>query len=369
MRNSSEHKTGRMVAVLFALLVLPALLVGNRAFPCRAAEPTTSVPDPPTHRLTDIATRQPRFRGDFYGWLSTAAVLLARPDRDHPRGVLFQHELTSGRELALPALTTLYNQADGGSILQISPDGQWVLWWTGKSHEVAIHGARLDGSGHFQVPKAKAEWDNLYLFWMADSRRFVELAMPEKNRFTRAILRNVEKPEEAEIVPIRESNPLQSACAVAGRDIALAQGDLLISLPCALSGYGPVEPVLKIGVTAILNPSLRADGESPLTAPCKINTFCGAALSARSDRIAWLTAEVSNRGETRVALCVSRLDGSRWTEIGFERTVKPDIGFGEHLEQFLSQSPGTLHWLPDGKTLSFFYKGDFYTVPAPDLRP
>jgi len=355
-----------ITAAIRGILLLAAFVASISTPPGVAAAPAPgSVPDRASRRLSDISTRHPRLDGDFYGWLSNDAFLLARTDRDHPRGVLFRRELASGRETPLPALTALYNQADGGSILRISPDGQWVLWWTGKIHDVGIHGARLDGSAHFQVPKAKAEWDNLYLFWLADSRRFVELAMPVKNKFTRALVRSVEKPQVAETLPITDASPFQSVCAIAGRDIALASGDRLIALPCALNGYGPIESNPTIGMTAILNPKIGADQTLPFDLPGKANTFCGVALSARSDRIGWIVAELPQEGETRVALCVSRLDGSHWAEIGFEQTAKPDTGFGDHLEKFMSESPGTMQWLPDGKSLSFFYKGDLYTVPAP----
>ena len=131
------------------------------------------------------------------------------PDKDYPRGKLARRNLTTGEETPLPALTKLYNKADGGSILQISPDGQWVLWWDMKIHDVSIYGARLDGSESFRVQKAKAEWDNLYLFWLGDSRRFVELALsvsPKGQKFTHALTRSVDKPNVAESVPIPNSN-------------------------------------------------------------------------------------------------------------------------------------------------------------------
>ncbi len=165
--------------------------------------------DGPAPKLVDIATRHPRFAGEFYGWLSADAFLLALPDKDYPRGKLARRNLTTGEETPLPALTKLYNKADGGSILQISPDGQWVLWWDMKIHDVSIYGARLDGSESFRVQKAKAEWDNLYLFWLGDSRRFVELALsvsPKGQKFTHALTRSVDKPNVAESVPIPNSN-------------------------------------------------------------------------------------------------------------------------------------------------------------------
>ncbi len=319
----------------------------------------------PGRRLSDIATRQPRFEGDFYGWLSNDSFLLARVDRDNPRGVLFKRELASGRETALPALTKLYNQADGGCILQISPDGRWVFWWTGKIHEVAIHVSRLDGSGHLQVAKAKADTDNLDVFWLSDSRRFVELAMPRLGKFTRALVRHVEKPDVVEELPIAESNPLQDACAVAGREVALAGGDRLIALPCSLHGYGPIDANDAIGDSGLLIGKGAGDQRSPIVPPPKSNAFCGAALGPRCDRIAWLVASASDENETRVGLWTTRLDGRQWTPVGFEATGKPDTGFGEHLETFMAEAPGSVRWLPDGKSLSFFYKGDLYTVPAP----
>ena len=65
-----------------------------------------------------------------------------------------------------------------------------------------------------------------------------------------------------------------------------------------------------------------------------------------------------------MSVWVSRLDGSDWLELGQQETPAPDGGFGEHLMKFQAGSPGALTWLPDGKTLSFFYRGDLYTLPV-----
>ena len=187
----------------------------------KVAEGKPPAPDGPPRKLLDIATRRPRFDAEFDGWLSTDALLLALPDKSCPRGKLVRRNLTTGEETPLPALTKLYNQADGGGIPQISPDGQWVPWWDGKVHDVSIYGARLDGSGAFRIPKAKAQWDNLYLFWLRDSRHFVELALtvsPQgQQKFTHVLTRSVDKPDVAESAPIPDTSPLQeAACCVAG---------------------------------------------------------------------------------------------------------------------------------------------------------
>ncbi len=347
------------------LLIQRAFAIEPAKSALQAEPPMRVVQGGPAPRLSDISTRHPRFDGDFYGWITADAFLLARTDREHPRGGLYRRELASGRESPLPKLTDLYNQADGGSVLQISPDGQWVLWWTGKVHEVAIHGAKLDGSAHFQVPKAKAERDNLDVFWLTDSRRFVELAMPHGNKYTAALVRNTEKPELSESLRITADSPLQAACAVAGRDVVLAADDQLIALPCGLNSYGSVDPSLVIGISGVLNPKIAVDRTSSIKLPSKSMMSCGVAGGASSDRIAWLIASTSENNETSVGLWVSGLDGANWQKIGFERTSKPDTGFGEHLAKFMRESPGSIQWLPDGKSLSFFYKGELFTVPAP----
>jgi RNA polymerase sigma factor (sigma-70 family) len=317
-------------------------------------------------KLVDIATRHPRFAGDFYGWLSTDALLLALPDKDYPRGKLVRRNLTTGEETPLPALTKLYNKADGGCIPQISPDGQWVLWWDMKIHDVSIYGARLDGSGSFRVPKAKAQWDNLYLFWLTDSRHFVELALTvsaKGQQFTRALTRSVDKPNVAESLPIPESSPLQAACCFAGTDIALAAGDRLVALPWGLRGYGGVEPQFTIGEAGV-GPNGKPDRTSTVSAPPGSTLRCGAAISPCSDCIAWLAAKNKKGGGTIVSIWVSRLDGSDWRELGWQEAPDPDIGFGDHLGKFMAAAPGGLLWLPDGKTLSFSFKGDLYTIPV-----
>jgi hypothetical protein len=240
-----------------------------------------------------MPSRRPRFTGDFYGWLSTDAFLLALPDKDYPRGKLVRRDLTTGEETPLPAVTRLYNKADGGSIPQISPDGQWALWWDMKTHDVSIYGARLDGSGSFRVPNARSQWDNLYLFWRGDSRHFVELVLavsPRGQKFTHAVTRSVDKPNVAESVPIPESSPLQAACCIAGTDIAVAAGDRLIALDWSLHGFGTPAPKFTIG-EAGLGPKARPDRTRAVTSPPGSTLRCGAALSPHSDRIAWLVAK------------------------------------------------------------------------------
>ena len=317
-------------------------------------DPAPAAAQPPAvgpRKLLDLATRRPRFEGDFYGWLSADAFLLAHADKDCPRGRLVRRDLTTGKETPLPALTKLYNQADGGSILQPSPDGQWVLWWDMKVHDVSIYGARLDGSGSFRVPKAKAAWDNLYLFWMADGRRFVELALtvsPEGQRFTRALIHSVDKPEAVDSTPIPASSPLQAACCIAGTDVALAARDRLVALPWSLHGYGGDGSKFTIGEAGI-GPKAKPDRTSTAEPPPGTTMRCGAAVSPASDRIAWLAARDKQGGGTVVSVWVSGLDGADWQEVGSVDAPAPDTGFGEHLLKFQAGAPGAWHGCPTAR--------------------
>jgi hypothetical protein len=334
---------------------------GSRPEDDEAPEDLPRDPHAP-RRLTDIATRHPRFDAHFYGWLTPTTLLLARSDETYPRHKLFRHDLSKGEETPLLTLTKLYNQADGGSFPQISPDGKWVLWWDGKVHNVTIYGARLDGTGHFQIPKAKAEWDNMYLFWLADSRRFVELVMPRGHKFTHASIRGVDKPEVAETVPIPESSPLQAACCMAGADIAVAAGDRLIAFHWGLDGIGGVGPKTTIGEVG-LGPKASPDRTSTVAPPPGSTFRCGGAISPHSDRIAWLVGKPKKGGGNVVSIWVSRLDGSGWREMGSQEVIDPE-GKGGGFPTKHMVAPYRLRWLPDGKTLSFLY-GDLYTIPVP----
>ena len=154
-------------------------------------------------------------------------------------------------------------------------------------------------------------------------------------------------------------------CAIAGRDIVLAADDQLIALPCALHGYGSVGAKLMLGRSGVLNLQLKSKEETfPLVLPEQTTMICGAALSPRSNQIAWLLASATANEAFRVSLWCSGTDGSHWNVVGFELTVKPDTGFGEHLQKFSIDAPGDIQWLPDGKSLSFFYHGELYTVPV-----
>ena len=318
--------------------------------------------DGPAPKLVDIATRHPRFSGDFYGWLSTDAFLLALPDKDSPRGKLVPPQPGQRRGDAPAGPDQALQSGGRGRHPRSLAHGKWVLWWDMKVHDVSIYGARLDGSGSFRVPKAKAQWDNLYLFWLGDSRHFVELALavsPQGQKFTHALTRSVDKPNVAESVPIPDSSPLQEACCIAGTDIALAAGDRLVALPWSLHGYGGIGSELTIGEVG-LGPKAKPDRTSMVSSPPGSTLRCGAAVSPSSDRIAWLIAKDKKEGGTIVSVWVSQLDGSEWHEVGYQEAPAPDTGFGDHLLKFRAGSPGGLQWLPDSKTLSFFYQGDVH---------
>ena len=157
-------------------------------------------------------------------------------------------------------------------------------------------------------------------------------------------------------------SPLQAACCIAGTDIALAAGDRLVALPWSLHGYGGMDSKLTIG-EAGLGPKAKPDCTSTVSSPPGSTLRCGAAVSPSSDRIAWLIAKDKKEGGTIVSVWVSQLDGSEWHEVGQQEAPAPDKAFGQHLLKFRAGSPGELQWLPDGKTLSFFYQGDLYTIP------
>ena len=73
-------------------------------------------------------------------------------------------------------------------------------------------------------------------------------------------------------------------------------------------------------------------------------------------------------GSSRASLWVSRIDGSGMHEIGamppqmvLQNQGGPsDMETGEHL--WGPPVPRLIRWLPDGKHVSFVYKGDLYTV-------
>ena len=94
-------------------------------------------------------------------------------------------------------------------------------------------------------------------------------------------------------------------------------------------------------------------------------------VSPQGDRLAWLVESdytppgsvwlrrvwvfLGQRKRPLVGLWISRVDGSHMQEIG-HLNYKP----GEEI-------PQDIRWTPDGKRLSFLYKGGLYTVPVDEL--
>jgi hypothetical protein len=359
--------------VLLAVVVLAALaawwLLHKKGGPPRPGERNQAAgPQAPARPLLDLATRVGRSDATIL-WLDDSTVLRVvqggydNEARKPLPDSLVRLDLSTGRQTTLTDLMALYNEAFARHTPEPSPDGQWLLWASGEQHHLVLHAATLDGKRHVHTPKAKTEYDNLYVYWLGDSRRFVELVTPDCKKFTQALIHDVEAPDDVKVIPIPESSPLQWACCTTD-DIWVAAEDRLVMTPGGRPGaYGGVGPALTIR-QAGLDPALGWSSVSTVRPPPESVMLCGLALSPRSDRIGWLIAREKEKGPTIVSLWVSRLDGTGWREIGYQETHKIDGGFGEHLLHFRASAPGDLRWVPDGKHLSFSYKGGLYTVPA-----
>ncbi len=95
------------------------------------------------------------------------------------------------------------------------------------------------------------------------------------------------------------------------------------------------------------------------------STVHGMALSPTGDRLAWFF-EPSGNWQTQ--LWISHADGTQMRLVGRQQAHVDPARSGD-MSQYSIMSlsyllPLTLQWTPDGKRISFLYKGVLYTVPA-----
>lgn len=257
----------------------------------------------------------------------------------------------------------------------LSPDGKWLLWGAPRSMRLGDHpemrqALALDGS-HRCAWTASAAFSDFH--WLPDSRHWVEWVEEKSkvvffihsmNPSSRTRTLSVALPSSYHMYDItptgyvlaRDYNWFFRIAGILPSAInswQFAQCDLdLLHTPS-----GRVAAVPTHAFRVHLPPGLHVELVDPFPV-----------LSPQGDRLAWLAAReyappnspwlrriwtfFGQHRQTLIGLWVSRLDGNQMQEIG-HLAYRPK-----------EEVPQDIRWTPDGKRLSFLYKGGLYTVPA-----
>lgn len=267
-------------------------------------------------------------------------MLLLRISEDYTP-TFVRHDLRTGVDQPLLALNRLYKHAIGYG-LEVSPDGKWLLWKNGQEE---THWATLDGRSHFHVQGSIMD----KILWMADSRHWVELT--NESYPSRAAIYPIKTPGASGVDEISlGSAPAEANCGMITLDNALitTSGHLLVK---RMGGEAGITEIVELDLTHNGTPGRSFKVRLP--ADVDVGDL---AFSLDGEHAAWLL-----RRESRMWLCVSRLNGSQMHLIGAMTITPKDPA---NPDDVLNDPPSSLHWMPDGKRLTFVYKQALYRVSA-----
>ncbi|HLK60380.1 MAG TPA: hypothetical protein VKU00_27715 [Chthonomonadaceae bacterium] len=294
-----------------------------------------------------------------YFWASPEKVFFFKRDEEISR-LLCEHNLQTGKERAFRKVSRMWDD-DGfyKQRIEISPDGQWVLW-SGDFHpeDYSYHGtyyARLDGSQKFHVADKKGEF--IGWRWLPDSRHLLETTGKEDEQtgeytLSKAVIRTIDG-----LRITRALSRRQAKVYLDNRLVTMVSNHRVIFEDYIHAGADLAQHVLE---------EIEADPEPKrlhrwTITPPKTSEREEMQISPNGRRLAWILFQpTASQDFHKATLCTSSMDGSHMREIGHLRV--PPLGSMGEISDF-DQYPHRLKWLPDGKQLSFLYKDTLYTLP------
>ena|SRR5579871_5556216 len=258
------------------------------------------------------------------------------------------------------------------SVCSVSPDGKWMLYYNcvgGANNPFRPMAIALDGSWRIVWPVLPESRYSVALrpFWLPDSRRWAEILYDNTTRKRLEAVYGLNGEHHVQAVAWEKGDAEQETCGVT------RSGSVLVRK------YTPQSsPIRAVTFTAWDLPDILADrANAPtrahtLTIPMPAHTIdtngLAPRLSPQGDRLAWvlildnappepawlqrLRSWFGQGKQRTMGLWVSGLDGSAMREIGHIAYRPGD------------EVPQDIRWTPDGKRLSFLYKGALYTVPV-----
>lgn len=345
---------------------------------------------PPDMRLEARAHRVASMQGWFrrlvpqYFWLSDHAVLAVGtmprdgdvptdPDDDlGPAGQseLFTYDIVTRRFTPLPEATHLFQQTRKGmDFLTVSPNGKKVFWWGGQDGVFSPLGVGPPGVCGMDLERRTPTRSPTGVgpkIWTYDSRRWMEF-IDDGELIKYVVFRDADRPDHAERVRVPPGS------AFSKREVGPFFGTFTSDDHVLVNDW--FSPDIGLQPRSVMVFEFRFGKEVELVRQCRIAFPNGAGLndlsfSPRGDRMAWvfnLNREppmswlpapfrkiLGLRTQAVVSIWMSGTDGKGMRELLYTPDVKSDDGEGVT----------TLRWLPDGKTLSFWFDKALWTVPT-----
>ncbi len=300
-----------------------------------------------------------------WGWISDRELIFLR--QNGPRPAFYRHDIVTGVESSIPALTKLFltTGADPDGI-QVAPDGQYVLWNGYHAEDGRIVGARIDGGEFFRGPNGLRGFAR----WLGDSRHWFELGM-KVSVFADARICSIAAGGSSARINIRAAHPINNSSSYGGNEIVRGiQGSCDRILTNDWS-YRAITTSTRVSISE-LN---LASGFSPTrTYSVQIpqgRYACDVITAPRGDQIAWKFAFENHEGVIdvlsrwlprfrapcqTVALYVSSVNGSNMHDLGRMESID------NKSDEVFMREPDYIKWTPDGKHLSFIYRDSLYLV-------
>jgi hypothetical protein len=232
----------------------------------------------------------------------------------------------------------------------LSPDGKWLLWRNFPFAQSPWIAATFDGQQQQWTPGSDpaseiADLPN-HAFWMPDGTRWVELVSRYADGGYSIHLAHEYRISDAVRVRTVGISGLQDGLSVGIRQ----DGMVVMHHP----HYHRREPVRQLNLSLVSLGADRAVAQS-LNVPVPVcNAVIDITLSPKGDRLAWILQQRRER-PWLYTLYVADADGAHARPVASAEDVKTDDGHSW---------PRSVRWLPDGKQVSFVYKGVIHTLPV-----
>ncbi len=227
------------------------------------------------------------------------------------------------------------NEQVWGSGVMVSPDGKWLLWPNMKS-QAGWNVMRLDGKGWVQRPRATQSASRRTVAWLPDSSGWVEASpygLNGRNGDTVLIIHKLNT-AKTRVIDVPEADGINDFQVT-------KRGEAVFS--CS-------EPVSVRLVTVPLSGPRKVRQQNiapPFNAGNKQHIMA-TLVSPQGDRIAW-TSQISKGGSTTESVWLSDIKGKNFKRLTPELR-KHDL------------APVYLHWMPDGKNLSFWRRESLWKL-------
>ena len=287
-------------------------------------------------------------------WISDHTALIFRKDKNGKNQVT-RLNLTTLTNLPDDKLTELYQKSSGIPTVFPSPDGQWLLWHGYKGKDLYL--AATDGTHYsaFPVPHGqKTSWlDNRH--WISNTKYLSE------NDTLNSKVYSVDDPQHPQIrSAFNLSNlPDYSNIAFLDQEHFLSddwqQGEAAAIITVTEFEVGDAHrplnttkiPLPKNDLVYTVSYSPRAERIAFLLLRNRLEPI--------SELIHRLISSYAIKTNTVVSLYVCNRDGKEMKEIGMIMSASGATAADE-------LDIDSLRWFPDGKQLSYAYKGEVYTV-------